>query len=67
LCGCETWSVTLREEGRLKVFENRVLRKVLGLRREEMAEGWRRLQNEELHKYYVSLSITSMIKSWRLR
>jgi hypothetical protein len=47
--GCVTWSLTQKEEHRLKVFENRVLRGIFGPKREEVAEGWRRLHNEELH------------------
>jgi hypothetical protein len=46
--GCKTWSVTLRKKHRLKVFENRALRRIFGLRRNEMAEDWRKLHNEEL-------------------
>jgi hypothetical protein len=49
LYGRETWSLTLREEHRLRVFENRVLRRIFGPIREEVAGGWRRLKNEELH------------------
>jgi hypothetical protein len=45
---CETWSVTLRDEHRLRVFENRVLRRIFGLQREEIAGGWGRLHNGEL-------------------
>jgi hypothetical protein len=43
LCGCETWSLTLKEEHRLRVFENRMLRTVFGPWREEVIEGWRKL------------------------
>jgi len=46
LYGCETWSLTLREERRLRVFENRVLRKVFGPKRDEVTEEWRKLRNE---------------------
>jgi hypothetical protein len=49
LHGCETWSLTLREEHRLRVFESRVLRKIFGRKRDEMTGGWRKLNNEELH------------------
>jgi hypothetical protein len=52
--GCKTWSVTLREEHRLRVFENRVLRRTFGPKRDEVAEGWRKLHNEELHNLYSS-------------
>jgi hypothetical protein len=67
LCGCETWSVTLREEHRLRVFENRVLRRILFRPlREEAAGDWRRLHNEELHNLYASPHIIMMIKSRRV-
>jgi hypothetical protein len=46
LCGCETWSLTLREAHRLRVFENRVLRRIFGLKRDEVVGGWRRLHND---------------------
>jgi hypothetical protein len=49
LYGCETWSLTLREEHRLKVFENRVLRRIFGPRRYEVTGEWRKLHSEELH------------------
>ena len=48
LYGCETWSPTLREERRLRVFENRVLRRVFGSKRDEVTGKWRKLHNEEL-------------------
>jgi hypothetical protein len=51
LYGCETWSVTLREEHRLRVFENRVLRKIFGPKRDEVKGEWRKLHNEELHNF----------------
>jgi len=51
LYGCETWSITFREEFRLRVFENRILRRIFGPTRDENGE-WRRLQNEELHSLY---------------
>jgi hypothetical protein len=66
LYGCETWSLTIREENRLRVFENRVLRRTLGPKREEVAGGWRRLHNEELHNLYASPNIIRVIK-WRMR
>jgi hypothetical protein len=59
---CETWYLTLREEHRLKVFENRVLRRILGPEREEVTGGWEKLHNEELHNMYSSPSIIRMIK-----
>jgi len=46
LYGCETWSLTLREERRLRVFENRVLRRVFGPKRDEITGEWRKLHNE---------------------
>jgi hypothetical protein len=67
LYGCETWSVTLGEEHRLRVFENRVLRRIFGPKREEVAGGWRRLHNEELHNFYASSNIIKVIKSRIIR
>jgi len=49
LYGCETWSLTLREERKLRVFENMVLRRIFGPRRDEITGEWRRLHNEELN------------------
>jgi hypothetical protein len=66
LYGCETWSLTLREEHRLRVFENRVLSRIFGPKREEVMGGWRKLHNEELHNLYCSPSVIRIIKS-RLR
>jgi hypothetical protein len=57
LCGYETWSLRLNEERRLRVFENRLLRKIFGQKRDEMVGGWRRLHNEELHNFYASPNI----------
>jgi hypothetical protein len=54
LYGCETWSLTLRDEHRLRVFENRMLRRIFGHKREEVTGGWRRLHSEELHNLYTS-------------
>jgi hypothetical protein len=67
LYGCETWSLTLREEHRLGVFENRVLRRIFGPKRDEVTGGWRKLYNEELHNLYSSPSVIKMIKSRRVR
>jgi hypothetical protein len=67
LYGCETWSPILREEHRLRMFENRVLRRSFGPKREEVAGGWRRLHNEELHHFYASPNIIRTIKSRRMR
>jgi hypothetical protein len=66
LYGCETWSPTLREEHRLRVFENRVLRKIFGPKREEDG-SWRKLHNDELHSPYSSLNIVRVIKSSKMR
>jgi len=54
LYGCETWSLTLREEDALMMFENRVLRRIFGPKQEEWVRGWRRLHNEELYDLYTS-------------
>jgi hypothetical protein len=62
-----TWSLTLREEHRLRVFENRVLRRIFGLMRDEVTGEWRKLYNKELHDLYSSPSIIRIIKSWRMR
>jgi hypothetical protein len=67
LYGCETWSLTLREEHRLRVFENRVLRRVFGPKRDEVMGEWRKLHNEELCDLYSSPSIIRIIKSRRMR
>jgi hypothetical protein len=67
LYGCETWSLTLREECRLCVFENRVLRRIFGSKRNEVTGEWRRLRNKELYALYSSLNIIQVIKSRRLR
>jgi hypothetical protein len=67
LYGCETWSLTLREEHRLRVFENRLLRRIYGRKRDELVGGWKKLHNEELHNLYSSPSIIRGIKSRRVR
>ena len=66
LYGCETWSHTLREECRLRVFENRILRRIFGPKWDENGE-WRRLHNEELHNFHRSPNIVKVNKSRRLR
>jgi hypothetical protein len=67
LYGCETWSLTLREEHRLRLFENSVLRRMFGPKRDEVTGGWRKLHNEELHGLYSSPGIVSVIKARRVR
>jgi len=67
LYGCETWSLTLREGRRLRVFENRVLRSVFGPKRDEVTDEWRRLHSEELNDLYSSLNIVRAVKSGRMR
>jgi hypothetical protein len=66
LYGCETWSLTLREEQGLRVFENRVLSKIFGPKSEEDG-SWIKLHNDELHNLYTSPNIVRMIKSRRMR
>jgi len=63
LYGCETLSLTLREERRLRVFENRVLRRVFGPKRDEVTGKWRKLHNEELNDMYCSPNNVRVIKS----
>jgi len=63
LYGCETWSLTLREERKLRVFENMVLRRIFGPRRDEVTREWRRLHNDELNDLYSSPNIVRVIKS----
>ena len=65
--GCETWSLTLIEEHRLRVFENKVLRKIFGARRDEITGEWRKLHNAELHALYSSPNIIRNLKSGQLR
>jgi hypothetical protein len=67
LYGCETWSLILREEHRLEVFENRVLRRIFGPKRDDLTGDWRKLRNEELHNLHSSPSIIRIIKARRMR
>jgi hypothetical protein len=67
LYGCETWSLTLREEQRLRVFENRVLRRTFEPKGDEVTGEWRKLHNKELHDLNSSPSIISIIKLRRMR
>jgi hypothetical protein len=66
LYGCASWSLTLREECRLRVFVNRVLRRIFGPKRVEVTGEWRRLHNKELYALYSSPNIIQVIKSRRL-
>jgi len=67
LYGCENWSLTLREERRLRMFENRVLRRVFGPKRDEVMGKWRKLHNEELSDLYSLANIVRVVKSRRMR
>ena len=67
LYGCETWSLTLREKRRLRVFENRVLRRIFGPKRDEVTGEWRKLHNEELNDLYCSPDSLRVIKSRGIR
>ena len=66
LYGCETWLLKLREEGRLRVFENMVLRRIFGSRRDEVTRKWRTLYDEELNDLYSLPNIARVIKSRRM-
>jgi len=67
LYGCETWSLTLREELRLRIFENRVLRKIGGAKRDELTEELRKQHNKQLNDLYSSPKIIRVIKSRIMR
>jgi hypothetical protein len=66
LYGCETWSLTLREEHRLRVLENGVLRRIFGLKRYEVTGVWRKLHNVECHSLYSLSSRIRIMKSRRM-
>jgi hypothetical protein len=67
LYGCETWFLTLREEHRMRAFENRVLRRILGPKRDEVTGKWRKLHNDKLHNLYSSPNIIRQIKTRRMK
>jgi hypothetical protein len=67
LYGCETWSLTLREEHRLRLFENRMLRRIFVPKRDEVMGEWRKMHSGEVHNLYSSLDIIRQIKSRRMR
>jgi len=67
LYGCETWSFRLRNESKLRVFENRMPRRIFGRKRDEVTREWRKLHNEELNDLYSSSNIVRMMKSRRMR
>jgi hypothetical protein len=67
LYGCQTWSLTLREEHRLRVFENGVQRGIFGPKRDEVTGQWRKFHNGELHNLYSSPDVSRQIKSRRMR
>jgi len=67
LYGCEAWSLTLREEKKLRVFENMVLSRIFGPRRDDVMGEWRRLHNKELNDLYSSPNIVQVIKLRRMR
>ena len=61
LYGCKTWSLTMREERRLRVFKNRVLRGIFGPKRDEVTGEWRKLYYEELNDLYSSPNIVRVM------
>ena len=67
MCVCETWSLTLREDSRLSVFENMVLMRIFGPKRDEVRGEWRKLHNEELNDLYCSPDIFRVMKSRIMR
>ena len=67
LYGCDTWSLTLREDCSLRLFENRMFRRIFGSKRDEVTREWRKLRIEELSDLYSSPSIVRVVKSGRMR
>jgi hypothetical protein len=67
LYGRENWSLTINEEHKLRLFENRVLRRIYGPKRDELIGGWRKLHDEELHNLHFSPNMVRMIKPRRMR
>ena len=67
LCGCETWSLTLREERRLRLFDNRVLRRIFGPKRDGVTRNWRRLHNQEFYCLYSLPNVIRVVKPSRMR
>jgi hypothetical protein len=65
--GCETWSLTLREEHRLRMFENKALRRIFGRKRDEVTGDWIKLRNEKLRNLYSSPNVIRMIKPRRMK
>jgi hypothetical protein len=67
LFGCETWSLSLREEHRLGLFENKVLGRIFGPKRDKATGGWKKLHGEELYDVYSSPSIIRVVKSRKMK
>ena len=65
-CGCETWTLTLREERKLRVLENRVLKKIFGPKRHDVTGEWSKLHDEELYNLYFSPNFIRLIRSRRM-
>jgi len=67
LYGCEIWSLTMREESRLRVFQNRVLRRIFGPQKDKVKGEWRKLHSDELNDTYSSPNIVQVMKSRRMK